>query len=204
MVDVSRTPEDANVDGRRARRERNRLAVIDALFELLEEGAPLPSVEDVAAQAGVSVSSVFRYFDSVDDLHERTIERYFERFAPLFEVPAAEGGRDGRIAALVEARLDLYEAIAPIARMARVRAVEQPRIARELVRVRRAMAEQVHRHLAPDLSGLTRARADDRVVLVDSLTTFESWDLLTGTHGRSRARVRRAWTAGIAALLEVP
>ena len=196
--------QTAATDGRRARRERNRAAVIDAVFELIGERDAAPAVDEIAERAGVSVSSVFRYFDSLDDLHEQTIERYFERFAPLFEVPAGGRSREARVASLVDARLDLYEAIAPIGRMARLRAAEQPRFARELVRVRRTMAEQVRRHLSPDLAGLTPARADDRVALVDSLTAFEAWDLLAGTHGRSRARVRRAWTAGITAILDAP
>jgi len=194
-------PGDTIADGRRARRERNRLAVIDALFELLQEGSPPPSVEEVAARAGVSVSSVFRYFDSLDDLQEQTIARYFERFAALFEVPAVEGDRDARIAALVDARLDLYECIAPIARMARVRAAEEPRFSRTLLETRRRMAGQVREHLASDVAHLSRAVADDRIALVDCLTTFESWDLLTSTHGRSRRLVRRAWLTGIAAFL---
>ena len=117
------------IDGRRARRERGRAAVVDALFELLQERHTLPGVEAIAERAGVSVSSVFRYFDGLDDLREHTIERYFERFAPLFEVPQlGEGPLRQRIARLVEARLDLYDAIAPMAHIARLRALEMPRL----------------------------------------------------------------------------
>lgn len=188
-------------DGRRARRERNRTAVIDAMFALLEEGHLPPSVEQVASRAEVSVSSVFRYFESLDDLQEQTIARYFERFAPLFEVPAVDGDRDARIAALVDARLALYERVAPIAQMARVRAAGEARFARALLETRRRMADQVGAHLAPDVAHLGRAEADDRIALVDCLTAFESWDLLTSTHGRSRRLVRRAWLTGIAAIL---
>lgn len=193
---------ESSQDGRRARRERNRVAVLDAVVDLLRERQAPPAVEAVAARAGVSVSSVFRYFDDLDDLHEQAIARYFERFAALFEVPAAAGaGRDGRIAALVEARLDLYEAIAPIARMARSRAADQPRFATGLEQIRRTFADQVGRHFAPDLTGVGRADAADRVALIDALTAFEAWDLLRGAHGRSRRLIARAWTAGIAALL---
>ncbi|HEU5084980.1 MAG TPA: hypothetical protein VFU14_16685 [Acidimicrobiales bacterium] len=191
-------------DGRRARRERNRVAVIDAMFALLEERHVPPTVEQVAARAEVSVSSVFRYFDSLDDLQEQTIARYFERFAPLFEVPAVEGDRAARIAALVDSRLRLYERIAPLAQVARVRAAEQPRFSRTLLETRRRMAGQVREHLAPDLAHLGRAEADDRVALVDCLTAFEAWDLLARTHGRSRRLIRRAWTYGIEAVLAGP
>ena len=56
------------VAGRRARRERNRTAVIDAMFELIAEGKVPPPAEALAERAGVSVSSIFRYFDNLDEL----------------------------------------------------------------------------------------------------------------------------------------
>lgn len=188
-------------DGRRARRERNRAAVIDAVFELMTEGHLPPAVDDVAARADVSVSSVFRYFDSLDDLQQQTIDRYFERFAPLFELTPAAGDLEDRVAALVDARLALYEAIAPIARMARARAGDQPRLAETLARTRRSFHDQLRSHFAEDLAGMGRAEADDRLALVDALTAFEAWDLLRATHDRSRARIRRAWNRGVLALL---
>jgi len=196
------TDQTVVADGRRARRERNRAAVIDAMFELMGDGHLPPSVDEVASRAQVSVSSVFRYFDNLDDLLQQTVARYFERFAPLFEVPAVpDGDVDDRIAALVTARLDLWEAIGPIARMARIRAAEQPKLAAVLAETRRDLAAQVRAHFAPDLDGHAHAAMDDRVALIDCLTAFESWDLLTGTHGRSRQLVDRAWTSGVRALL---
>jgi len=193
---------EQQADGRRARRERNRAAVIDAMFELLREGRLPPTTEEVADRAGVSVSSVFRYFDGLDDLHGETIRRYFERFAPLFEVPAVPlGSRADRIAALVDARLELYETIAPIGRMARIRAASEPALADTLLDTRHRFARQVRDHLEPDLALADGADAGDRVALVDALTSFEAWDLLRSAHGRSRATIRRAWLAGIERLL---
>jgi AcrR family transcriptional regulator len=196
------TEQTVAADGRRARRERNRVAVIDAMFELIAEGHLPPSVDDVAARAQVSVSSVFRYFENLDDLLQQTVSRYFERFAVLFDVPAVpHGDLADRIEALVVARLDLYEAIGPIARMARIRAADQPQLAAVLTEARRTFQDQVRAHFAPDLRGRPRSDADDRVAVVDCLTAFESWDLLTGSHGRSRRLVARAWTTGVHGVL---
>lgn len=201
MTTTPGTGHDRMADGRRARRERNRLLVIDSMFALLSEGHVPPSVDDVAARSGVSVSSVFRYFDGLDDLHEQTIERYFERFAALFELPDPAGTAEGRIRTFVDARLDLYGTIAPIARMARLRAPEHPRIATTLHATRAHLAAQVRTHFAPDLGACTAAEADDRVAVIDSLTSFEAWDLLRAVHGRSRRQMERAWTAALRALL---
>lgn len=201
---MSEGRDGAKIDGRRARRARGRDAVIDAVFTLLQQGQLRPDVDAVAERAGVSVSSVFRYFDNLDDLYRATIERYFDQFAPLFAVPATgQGPLDDRIARFVDARLALYQAIGPIARAARARAGDHPHLAHTLQDTRVMLAGQVREHFAPELSSRTSARADDLVALIDSLTSFEAWDLLTGSHRRTRPQVRRAWRAGLEALTGV-
>ncbi len=190
--------EIASTDGRRARRDRNRTAVIDAMFQLLDEGVAPLQTEAIALRAGVSVSSIFRYFESLEDLQQETIDRHFARFAPLFDVPAlGEGALDERIDALVDARLRLYGSVAPVARLARSRAWDQPRIAQTLHAARQSFVDQIRSQFALELAPMTRAAADDAVALIDTLTAFESWDLLRTTHGRSDRLIRRAWTAGL-------
>ncbi|HEX7354924.1 MAG TPA: TetR/AcrR family transcriptional regulator [Mycobacteriales bacterium] len=193
---------DAALDGRRARRDRNRTAVVEAVYALLHEGEFPLSTESIAQRAGVSVSSVFRYFDGLDDLQRETIDLYFQRCAALFEVPrAGEGTIDVRIAALVDARLALYREIAPIARLARVRAPEYPLIAERLTGTRALLLRQIRRHFAPELRRLDRAAAGEMVALVDVLTSYESWDLMRTGSSLSERRIGAAWTAGLQALL---
>lgn len=197
-------PEDTatTVDGRRARRTRNRAAVVDALFELLQEGIAPPSVEQIAVRAGVSVSSLFRYFDGLDDLQHQTIDAYFTRFAPLLTVPGlGEGPLLERITRMIDARLDLYSTVAPIARLARSRAYDHPRVAQSLVDARAVFTAQTRAHFVPELQATSRSHADDIVGLIDTLTAFESWDLLTAGQGRSTTQVRRSWIAGVHAIL---
>lgn len=194
------TTETAH-DGRRARRDRNRSAVISAVFDLLEDGS-FPTTEALAERAGVSVSSVFRYFESLDDLVRETIEAHFDRFGHLFDIPSHElGSHDARIRALVDARLDLHSAVAPVARLARARAYDQPLIAARLAEIRAAFARQTRSHFSDDLAGRTGAGVDDVVCAIDSATSFESWDLLRSTHDRSRRQIRRVWVDVLTLLL---
>lgn len=189
-------------DGRRARRDRNRDAVIDAVLELLAEDPRPPTPQDVAARAGVSVASLFRYFDGLDDMARQAVERHVERHGPLFGIPAiGEGALDDRIDRFVDARVTLYETVEPVARLARARASEHPAIAERLVEVRARFRRQIRRHFAPELDGLARPRVDEIVDLVDSLTAFESWDLLRSGARRSNDRIRRTWVTGLGALL---
>ncbi|MCU0261631.1 MAG: TetR/AcrR family transcriptional regulator [Ilumatobacteraceae bacterium] len=190
------------VDGRRARRERGRQAVVDAMLDLvMERGAP-PPVEELAARAGVSVSSVFRYFDTLDDLQRETTARFLERHASLFEVPrVGDGPRSERIGRFVTARVAQHRAVAPIARLSRARALDQPHLAATLADTRRRQLDQVRTHFAPELDTLAAADAADVAATIATLTAFEAWDQLTADLGRTDAAVRRSWEAAIAALL---
>jgi AcrR family transcriptional regulator len=190
------------VDGRRERRRRGREAVIESVLELLAEGAAPPTTDAIVARSGVSLSSIFRYFENLDDLQQQAIDTHLARHAPLFEVPGlGEGPLDDRVRRFTAARLDLYEAIAPVGRLARARAPEHARIEASLVDTRATMAAQVEAHFAPELADRSPAAADDLVVLVASLTSFEAWDLLTRSHARTRPQVRRAWSTALLTLL---
>lgn len=193
--------EKAAPDGRRLRRERGRETVIDALYELLVEGIA-PTSEALVERSGVSLSSLFRYFASIDDLQREAIDRHFERNAALFEIPAiGEGSQAARIRTWVDARLALYEAIAPIGRLARARAHDQELLAATLLAARRRFAQQAADHFAAERAEQSRTQADDLVAIISSLTSFEAWDLLTTGEGRSRTQLRRAWTTALTALL---
>ena len=196
------TVEQPVLDGRRARRERGRLAVIDAMVDLIQEGHTPPTAEAIAERSGVSVASVFRYFDSLDDLQQEATTRFFERYAAAFEVPGIGAGTLGQRAdRYARARLRLYETITPVARLTRARSIDHPTLAQNLHRMRRLLAEQARAHFAPELSRCTRAAADDVVGSISTLTSFESWDTLRHDLDRSPSQIRRAWVAAITALL---
>ena len=56
------------VDGRTQRGERNREAIVEALVECYGDGLLQPSVDEVAARAGVSARSVHNHFVDVEAL----------------------------------------------------------------------------------------------------------------------------------------
>jgi AcrR family transcriptional regulator len=192
------TAPEVSVDGRRARRERGRLAVIEAVIDLLDEGRTPPLAGDVAKRAGVSTATLFRYFDTIDDLQHEATGRFFERNAELFEVPQiGEGPLDARADRYAAARVTLYETIAPAARLGRARSFDRPLFAQTLHSVRQAMADQIRLHFAPELEALTPAARDDAVALIGTITSFEAWDQMGQDFGRSPAQIRRAWRRAI-------
>jgi AcrR family transcriptional regulator len=197
-------PADAGVDGRTARRDRNRAAVVDALLELYRDGNLRPSSLEIAERAGLSPRSLFRYFEDVDDLTREAIERMEQRAWPLLPVGAAPGDPlADRIAALVAQRSRLFEAVAPAATVSRLQAPFQPLLAAELDRTRGYLRQQVKDLFRAELAAIGGARAAAVLSAVDVLGSFESYQLLRHDQGLSVARARAALVEGLTALLSV-
>ena len=167
----------ASVDGRSAIRDRNRNAVLDAVLDLFSEDNLSPGPDEVALRAGLSVRSVYRYFEDHDALSRAAIERQLERLAPLLVIAAiGEGPLDGRITRFVEARIRLQAEVGPTIRATRIRATFDPVVASQLESDRTRLRHQVERHFAPELSAMDAGRAGSRLAAVDILCSFESLD----------------------------
>lgn len=189
------------VDGRRAWRERNRTAVVDALLDLYSEGIISPGAQEVAERSGVSRRSLFRYFDDMDEMCRVAIERHAQRVSHLFEIEQiGEGTCEERIRRIVDQRIRLFETIAPIRRIAKLRAPFQPIIADELRRVQSRDRRLLERHFAAELDVLDADARRDVLASADVLTSFESFDLMREVQGLSPRKTRNALQRGLTAL----
>lgn len=196
------TRDAAPIDGRRARRERSREAIIDAVFGLISDGKVPPTVDDVAERAGVSVSSVFRNFDGLDDLQRQAFDVFAQRFTHLLEPVATDDTDRGfRIAAHVRVRLELFEAAGPMMRVARQRALDYQPMADGVGGNRSALADQTRAHFAREARQLTPADAANLVAVIDSATSPEAYEVMGAANGRSHRQIKRAWTTALTALL---
>ena len=163
-------------DGRRARRDRNRERVVDAMLELYREGDLRPSVHTVAERSGVSHRSVFRYFDDLGELCRVAIDRQFVALFDLWVVPdTGIGPLDERVDRLVEQRLALYDAAASVWRVGQTRAPFEPVLERNLQRTAADKVEQMRRHFAAELDGLNPDRA---ALLAEALAAMCSLDAI--------------------------
>ena len=168
-----------NADGRRARRDRNKYAVVDAFLDLVRAGNPRPSVAEVAERSGISHRSVFRYFEDKDELARTAIERQQAVALPLIDLTVGPGAvLDERIDRFIDRRLDLFENLAPVARLSRSLVQVQPIIATELTKHRRYFRSQIKQLFQPELSVLPAEEAAQAVAALDVLCSFESVDLL--------------------------
>lgn len=194
--------EVSAVDGRRARRERSRIAVIDAVFALVRDGKVPPTAESVAERAGVSVSSVFRNFDGLDDVQRQAFNVFRERYVHLFDpVVDVDAPRRRRIEQHVKSRLVLLQAAGPMMHVARHRALDNQAMAEGVARGRSQLLEQTRAHFAPEATQLSPAEAANLIAVIDSLTSPEADEVLRAAHSRSDRQIARLWRGSIEAIL---
>lgn len=190
------------VDGRNARRDRNSEAVLDAVNDLFAEGFLTPSVEAVAARSGVSLRSVYRYFEDTDALLRAAIARRVERYEHLFVLPdIGAGPLPDRIERFVAHRMVLYDRLAPSVRAALLRAPSTPPIAATLQMRRRQMRKQADEHFAVEAELLGPHQGPIALACVDALCQFESMEHLRLHRRLSAAKARATLVGGLDALL---
>jgi AcrR family transcriptional regulator len=190
------------IDGRTARRERNRSEVVEAALALVGEGVTDPSIEQLTERSGLSARSIFRYFEGLDDLRRAIIRNHFERVQPVLDAIDTGSPLDARIKRFVDSRIKFNESMAGPARTAQMRAHVAPVIADDIEHYRQILDASVRRHFAPELKSRPKAVAEDLISLIDVVVSFDSWELLTSSHGRSRSQIRRAWTLALESLLD--
>jgi AcrR family transcriptional regulator len=197
---------DLVIDGRTARRNRNKDAVLDALIELAREGDGLgePPVEAIAERAAVSYRSVYRYFEDRTELMLSAIGRVMGDDYAIFDVPGlGDGSFDTRTARLIEVRLAAYHRLAPLTRIAiRLRA-DEPAVAEAYENVRGQMRAQLETQFAPELDAVGTQDRAGVVAALDAMFQAESLDYLAHHEGLDDAEITRILTRHIRAHLGV-
>ncbi len=182
--------QEPTVDGRTARRDRNRELVLDAVIELFAEHLLLPTAPQVAERSGVSPRSVFRYYEDTEALIQAAMRRHMDRVTPLFEMAdMGVGDFDDRSKRFIAAHLRLYDAIAPTARAALIRAPSNAAIAARLDAARHERRSRLEAMFAPELSGISAARRRILLAAVDAVFQFEGLEHLHRHLGLTRRQV---------------
>ena len=186
-------------DGRRERSATSRRRILAALVELLESGEPSPTAESIAARAGVSLRTVFRHFEEMENLHLEIAAMVFERIRPMLEQPLENTQWPAVLYESVKRRSRLFEAIAPY------------KTAMDVHRHRSQLLADKHRRVS-ELSqefamAFLPAEVKDDPQLVELLLlilSIETWQRLREQQGLSPAEAEAAVTRAAAAIAGVP
>ena len=161
------TQSPARVDGRTARSERTRSAIVDAQLRLIREGDLRPTADRIARLAGVSLRALWSHFADMEALFAASGQRVLEiqdaahrPIRPDLPLPA-------RIDAYCRQRARLLEQIAPAAKAA---ALKEP-FSETLQHYRRAHIARVR----DELAALFAAEINGNQELLDALTAASTW-----------------------------
>ncbi|HYI62758.1 MAG TPA: TetR/AcrR family transcriptional regulator [Acidimicrobiales bacterium] len=196
--------DEAPVDGRTARAQRTREAIVEACVALVETGDVRPTAPRIAEQAGVSVRSVFQHFDDLETLFAMVAERAVTGLAGLVTPVDAELPLDERIGQFVAQRAELLEALTPIRRAADVHAPFSPAIRERLQLGHDFFRAELSRVFARELDALPAARRPPVLDLLDVTTTWATWDVLRTLAHRDRDEAAAVVALGLRAALEGP
>jgi AcrR family transcriptional regulator len=192
------------LDGRRARAERSRTAIVDAFLTLLPTAARRPTVEEIAAGAGVSERSVYRHFPDAESLVHAAIERRIEVMAPLAELSIdPHASLPERIRGVVAQRAEFYETALPLRRFTDTTAMDMPQLVL-LARARREfLRDQLVEVFEPELDRWDGARGpvQDAIEVAASAAT---WQHLREDQELPVAEARQVVEQSLHALLRNP
>ena len=188
------------VDGRRARAERSREAIADALLALVEEGDLRPTAGRIAQQAGISERLIYHHFTDLDELlrvvAERQLTRARSRMTPL----DPGGSRAQRVAAVVEQRAELFEWITPIRRAS---TLQEP-FSADLREVRARSNAELRDHtaalFAAELDTADAQAGHELLAALDVALSWPTWNALRES-GLDPAASRRTVARMVHALL---
>jgi TetR/AcrR family transcriptional regulator len=92
-----------------------RARILDAAYRVCEQrGVEGARMEEVASLAGVSKGTLYRFFESKEELFLATVIDSYQHFLPLFDAGASpQAGPRQRLEALLDGLLRILEAVAP-------------------------------------------------------------------------------------------
>ncbi len=199
---MSSIPASA-VDGRSLRRERNRQDIVNALLGLIENGETEISAALIASKAGLSERSIFRYFDDVNDLYRSVCDLAFSKEIEYALIDdAGVGSLDTKIENFVNQRVRIYTMNEKIAPAARSFAFKNPIIKNQLVVGRKLLRNQIITHFSEELSAFDKQQQQVAVSIIDSLTTFEYYDMMRSDQKMSVQAIKSVLTESIRKALQ--
>lgn len=172
-IDTGVTPP-VPVDGRSARAERTRRAVIEAHIALIRAGELKPTGAQIASRAGVSLRSLWGHFGDLETLFAATGAELLRRQDDAYEPVDPSLPLPDRIDAYCRQRAELLEFIAPFARSSEIRAPFSRELQRNRLRYFERAAGEAQVLFAREFEGVG---SDVRRQIESSLAIATTWPM---------------------------
>jgi TetR/AcrR family transcriptional regulator of autoinduction and epiphytic fitness len=190
------TSQPPRVDGRTARSERTRTAIVEAHLQLIQEGDLRPTADRIAKVAGVSLRALWSHFADMEALFAASGQRVLEQRDAVHQPIPPDLPLTERIQAYCHQRARLLEAVTPTAKAAAIKEPFSP----TLMSYRRTHTQRV----LEELKILFAREIDGNTELLSALTAvsmWPTWGTWRDAMGMSPEAARAALTRTISALL---
>jgi AcrR family transcriptional regulator len=181
---MAESVKTAAIDGRRARSERSKQAIVDASLALMEEGNLIPTAQQISDRAGVGIRSFFRHFEDMDTLFATIDEQIRDTNEALYLGGDREGALEERILHAIERRAAGYEKQRNMILSTTAQLWRFESLRRNYSRYQRGLRKDLDDWL-PELKQLSRNQRE----AVDAIASFEMWHRLRYQQGLGKAAV---------------
>ncbi len=189
-------------DGRHRRSEETRRRLFDAMIALMARENEMPTIGQVAAQAGVGLRTLYQHFSDAPALYAGTFDHVVASTLATMPPVSPEGPLAERIKGFVERRSRVCEAWTPIWRVALRFSGHDAGFRERVERVNRLLRARAEILYAPELARLAPAQRTLVLDLLLSTTEMEAWEHLRIQCGRDVDAARAAWRFSVAALFD--
>jgi AcrR family transcriptional regulator len=167
------TSTDLPTDGRIQRSERSRMAIVQAMLELIGEGSLSPTAQQVAERADVGVRTVFRHFSDMETLFATMNDQITAKVNSLFVDEVQTGPYADRVEALIRSRVAIFGTLGPYVRSSTLQRWRSAFLQTEHERTIRVMRRDLRRWL-PEIESAPTEVAD----ALEMILSFEAWNRL--------------------------
>ena len=167
-------------DGRRQRSERSQTAIIEAALALMDEGALVPTAQQIADRAGVGIRSFFRHFADMDSLFLAADEMLISSYEALFEVDNRAGTLSGRVARAIDLYGNAFDQLRPIILCTQAQLWRSPKLQENYAWHQKRLRKELELWL-PEVVALP----NDRREALHAVASFDMWHRLREHQGLS-------------------
>jgi TetR/AcrR family transcriptional regulator, regulator of autoinduction and epiphytic fitness len=191
------------VDGRNARAERTRAAIVEAHLALIGEGDLRPTGERIAERAGVSLRTLWTNFKDMETLFEASGEQVLRQQDAAYRPISAALPLAKRVDAYCRQRARLLQLIAPAARAAQMREPVSAQLRRNRLKHIARVRAEVEQLFANELE-LAGPGREQLVNALVATSMWPTWSMLRDGLGLGVDHARSVMTRTVAALLADP
>ena len=167
-------------DGRRQRSERSQTAIIEAALALMDEGALVPTAQQIADRAGVGIRSFFRHFADMDSLFLAADEMLISSYEALFEVDNRAGTLSERVARAIDLYGNAFDQLRPIILCTQAQLWRSPKLRENYAWHQKRLRKELELWL-PEVVALPKNRSE----ALHAVASFDMWHRLREHQGLS-------------------